>query len=125
MSERLAQTPRLRDSTPADLEAIERLYAHHVRHGTGSFELEPPTLAEVTRRRDDVLANGFAHRVAEAGGEVAGISGTVVMGPYWMISRTVRMSIAKTSSPSAKVRYCAAASSLALGFVVMAGILLQ
>jgi len=74
MSERLAQTPRLRDSTPADLEAIERLYAHHVRHGTGSFELEPPTLAEVTRRRDDVLANGFAHRVAEAGGEVVGFA---------------------------------------------------
>lgn len=74
MSERFAQAPRLRDSTPADLEAIERLYAHHVRHGTGSFELEPPTLAEITRRRDDVLANGFAHRVAEAGGEVVGFA---------------------------------------------------
>ena len=55
----------LRDSTPADLEAIEHIYAHHVRHGTGSFELDPPTLAEITRRRADVLANGFAHRVAQ------------------------------------------------------------
>ena len=40
-----------------------------------------------------------------------GISGTVVSVPYWMISRTVRMSIANTSSPSVKVRYWAGVSS--------------
>lgn len=64
----------VRDSTPADLEAIERIYAHHVRHGTGSFELDPPALGEITRRRDDVLANGFAHRVAQLQGEVVGFA---------------------------------------------------
>lgn len=74
MSEQRVQGLLLRDSTPADLEAIEHIYAHHVRHGTGSFELDPPTLAEITRRRDDVLAHGFAHRVAQLEGEVVGFA---------------------------------------------------
>jgi phosphinothricin acetyltransferase len=64
----------VRDSREADLEAIRAIYAHHVRHGTGSFELEPPPLEEIARRRSDVLANGFAHRVAEVEGEVVGFA---------------------------------------------------
>ena len=34
--------PRLRDSRPADFEAIHAIYAHHVSHGLSSFELEAP-----------------------------------------------------------------------------------
>jgi L-amino acid N-acyltransferase YncA len=62
----------LRDSTEADLPALEAIYAHHVLHGTGSFELEPPSLEEMTRRREDVLRNGFAYLVAEHEGEPVG-----------------------------------------------------
>ena len=62
----------LRDSTEADLPAITAIYAHHVQHGTGSFELEPPTLDEMTTRRADVLRNGFAYLVAQDQGEVVG-----------------------------------------------------
>ncbi|MFN5881731.1 MAG: GNAT family N-acetyltransferase, partial [Burkholderiales bacterium] len=62
----------LRDSTEADLPAITAIYAHHVQHGTGSFELEPPSLAEMTHRRADVLRNGFAYLVAEDQGAVVG-----------------------------------------------------
>ncbi len=69
----LAQ-PLLRDSREADLEAICAIYAHHVRQGTGSFELDPPSLEEIARRRADVLGNGFAHRVAEVDGEVTGFA---------------------------------------------------
>lgn len=65
-----SQPLHIRDSVEADLPAIEAIYAHHVRHGRGSFELEPPTHAEIARRRSDVLANGFVHLVAERGGEV-------------------------------------------------------
>lgn len=64
----------VRDSREADLEAIRAIYAHHVAHGTGSFELEPPSREEIARRRSDVLANGFAHRVAELEGEVVGFA---------------------------------------------------
>jgi len=67
-------TPLIRDSRETDLEAIRAIYAHHVGHGTGSFELEPPSREEIARRRSDVLANGFAHRVAELEGEVVGFA---------------------------------------------------
>lgn len=62
----------LRDSTDDDVPAIQAIYAHHVRHGTGSFELEPPSVDEMRARRADVLRNGFPHLVAEADGRVLG-----------------------------------------------------
>ena len=64
--------PTLRDSRDDDLVAIQAIYAHHVRHGTGSFELEPPTVDEMRGRRADVLKNGFPWLVAEAEGRVLG-----------------------------------------------------
>ncbi|MFZ9405939.1 MAG: GNAT family N-acetyltransferase [Burkholderiaceae bacterium] len=67
-----AQEPILRDSTDADLPAIQAIYAHHVRTGTGSFELDPPSLEEMTARRQDVLRNGFAYLVAQIDDEVVG-----------------------------------------------------
>lgn len=62
----------IRASTDADLPAIQTIYAHHVLHGTGSFELEPPDLAEMTRRRTDVLRNGLPWLVAHRGERVLG-----------------------------------------------------
>jgi phosphinothricin acetyltransferase len=66
--------PLVRDSLPSDLPAIASIYAHHVRHGSGSFEIDPPDLAEMSRRRDDVLTNGFCYLVAEERGEVLGFA---------------------------------------------------
>ena len=65
-------SPTLRDSTDDDVPAIQAIYAHHVRHGTGSFELEPPAVDEMRARRADVLGNGFPFLVAEADGRVLG-----------------------------------------------------
>jgi L-amino acid N-acyltransferase YncA len=63
----------LRDSTPADLPAITRIYGHWVLHGLASFELEPPDQAEMAQRRNAVLAGGYPHIVAtDAAGEVLG-----------------------------------------------------
>ena len=62
----------VRDSVDADVGAIHAIYAHHVLHGTASFELDPPDAVEIARRRADVLANGFPYLVAEAGGRVLG-----------------------------------------------------
>jgi L-amino acid N-acyltransferase YncA len=70
-----ARTPddlRIRDSSDDDLPAIHAIYAHHVLHGTGSFELEPPSIEEMRTRRADVLKHGFPYLVAEAGGTVLG-----------------------------------------------------
>ncbi|MCO5119286.1 MAG: N-acetyltransferase family protein [Burkholderiaceae bacterium] len=64
----------IRDATDADLEAITAIYAHHVRHGTGSFELEPPTEAQMRERRDAVSTAGWPWLVAEHAGRIAGFA---------------------------------------------------
>ena len=66
-------TPLLiRPSMAADLPAIAAIYAWNVMNGTGTFELEPPDLAEMTRRREDVLSKGLPWLVAEQQGQVCG-----------------------------------------------------
>ena len=64
----------LRDAHDDDMDAIQAIYTHHVLHGTASFEEEPPPLAEMQRRRADVLARGLPYLVAEIDGRVAGYS---------------------------------------------------
>ena len=64
----------VRDSRDDDVAAIQAIYAHHVLHGTASFEEEPPPPAEMARRRADVLARGLPYLVAEIEGTVAGYS---------------------------------------------------
>lgn len=56
----------IRASSAADTPAITAIYAHWVTHGLASFEVEPPDLTEMARRRDAVLAAGFPYLVAEA-----------------------------------------------------------
>lgn len=62
----------IRPSTPADLPAITAIYAHAVLHGTGTFELEAPDEAEMSKRREAVLGNGLPWLVAEREGQVLG-----------------------------------------------------
>jgi L-amino acid N-acyltransferase YncA len=62
----------IRDSVQTDIPAIQSIYAHHVRFGSASFELEPPDADEIARRRADVLTNGFPYLVAEYAGQVSG-----------------------------------------------------
>ena len=69
----------VRASTPADLAAAQAIYAHHVRTGTASFELEPPDLAEMARRRAALVDKGLPWLVAESDGRVVGYA---YAGPY-------------------------------------------
>ncbi len=62
----------IRPSTPADLPAITAIYGWNVLNGTGTFELEVPDEADMSHRRDDVLAKGLPWLVAERGGAVQG-----------------------------------------------------
>ncbi|WP_111431226.1 GNAT family N-acetyltransferase [Rhodobacteraceae bacterium DSL-40] len=62
----------VRPCRAADLEAVQAIYAHHVRHGTGSFEETPPDLAEMTRRWERIAGAGLPWLVAELGDRVAG-----------------------------------------------------
>jgi L-amino acid N-acyltransferase YncA len=58
-------TLRVRPSTEDDVDAIAAIFGHHVLHGTGSFETEPPGKDEMRRRRADILARGLPYLVAE------------------------------------------------------------
>ncbi|MFN7132121.1 MAG: GNAT family N-acetyltransferase [Myxococcales bacterium] len=69
-----ATPPTLRDSRAEDLARITSIYAHHVLHGTGTFELEPPDEAELARRRDEVLGRGLPWLVAERDGKLLGFA---------------------------------------------------
>ena len=69
----------IRDSAASDLPAIQAIYAHHVLHGSASFELEPPDLAEMTARRAGLVERGLPYLVAERDGAVAGYC---YAGPY-------------------------------------------
>lgn len=62
--------PVVRDAAPGDLQAICSIYAEDVLGGTGTFELVPPDLAEMTRRHASVAALGLPWLVAEVDGVI-------------------------------------------------------
>ena len=66
--------PLIRPSRDEDLDAIARIYGHHVQHGTGTFETTPPIPAEMATRRADVLGKGLPWLVAEEAGQVIGFA---------------------------------------------------
>jgi L-amino acid N-acyltransferase YncA len=69
----------VRPAAPRDIAAIARIYDHAVRHGTASFEIEPPDQAEMTRRQQQLLAGGFPYLVATLEETVVGYA---YAGPY-------------------------------------------
>jgi len=62
----------IRPATEADLPSITDIYGHAVRHGTATFELIPPDLAEMTRRFRVLMEGGFPYLVAALDGTVVG-----------------------------------------------------
>ena len=66
--------PIIRPSQAADIQAITAIYTHHVLHGTGTFEIDPPSQSDMTSRRADVLAKGLPYLVAVDGDKVLGFA---------------------------------------------------
>ena len=64
----------IRPSSDQDIPAIAAIYAHHVLHGTGTFETEPPSGAAIASRRADVLSRGLPYLVAVLDGKIAGFA---------------------------------------------------
>src|SRR5262245_3190234 len=69
----------IRPAEARDLAAVTRIYAHAVRHGTASLELEPPDEAEMGRRQQALIAGGYPYAVAQEQGEILGYA---YAGPY-------------------------------------------
>jgi len=62
----------IRDIEDADMTAIQEIYAHHVLKGLASWEEMPPDVAEMMRRRDDILSHDYPYRVAVVENTVKG-----------------------------------------------------
>ena len=66
--------PTIRPSRDDDVEAIAAIYRHHVLHGTGTFEIDPPSAQNMRGRRTEVLTRGLPWLVADDAGEIAGFA---------------------------------------------------
>lgn len=87
-------TLTVRDSIEDDVPAIQAIYAHHVQHGTGSFELTAPDVAAMAERRAALLAQGYPYLVAvDAAGAVAGYAYAGPFRPRIAYRHTVENSI--------------------------------
>jgi len=64
--------PTIRPATPADLDAITEIYADAVTNGTASYELQPPTRAEMAARFEALAAGGFPYLAADSEGSLLG-----------------------------------------------------
>ena len=65
---------KIRPSTDADIPTITAIYTHHVLHGTGTFETDPPSEQDMAQRRADVLSKGLPYLVVEYAGNVVGFA---------------------------------------------------
>ncbi len=64
----------IRNSMPDDIAAITAIYTHHVLHGTGTFEVDPPTCDDMASRRADVLSKGLPYLVVAEDNQLLGFA---------------------------------------------------
>ena len=65
---------KIRPSHDSDITEITAIYAHHVLHGTGTFETTPPSEQDMASRRADVLSKGLPYLVIETADGVLGFA---------------------------------------------------
>lgn len=64
MSANTAPQLIIRPCFQQDMETVQLIYATHVQTGTGSFEIDPPSLAEMTARWSKIVSNNWPYLVA-------------------------------------------------------------
>jgi len=69
----------IRDATDADIPDIQSIYAHHVLHGTGTFEEEPPSVEDMHARFHKVVDRGCVWLVAT---DATGVLGFAYYAPF-------------------------------------------
>jgi phosphinothricin acetyltransferase len=65
-----------------DLELVQLIYAHHVMTGTGSFELEPPSLEEMTSRWSRIVTNNWPFLVCAPTADLSRVLGFAYAAPF-------------------------------------------
>ena len=69
----------IRDAREADVPDMQAIYAHHVLHGTGTFEEEPPPVEEMAARFHKVVDRGYVWLVAA---DATGVLGFGYYAPF-------------------------------------------
>jgi L-amino acid N-acyltransferase YncA len=64
----------IRDCLIEDLPQVTAIYAHAVTHFSATYELDVPSLDEMTRRHATILRRGFPYLVAEQAGVILGFA---------------------------------------------------
>jgi L-amino acid N-acyltransferase YncA len=101
----------VRTSRPEDVPAITAIYAHAVRHGRATFELEPPDEIEMATRRAALLAARFPYVVAEGCGLVAGYAYASAYRPRPAYACTVEGSVWASAWPGRCGRWAGSTSA--------------
>lgn len=76
----MPQSYRITSYTPAHLSAVTAIYAHHVHHGTASFEEVGPSVAELAQRFARLGDDGYPILVALADDD--SVLGYAYAGPH-------------------------------------------
>ena len=69
---RLTDRLIVRAAQPGDAAAAAAIYAHHVAHGTASFDIEPRSEADMAARISDCAHRGWPYLAAELDGKLIG-----------------------------------------------------
>jgi L-amino acid N-acyltransferase YncA len=85
--------PIIRLATTDDTAQIAAIYAHHVLHGTGTFEIEPPDVDEINRRRSEIVQHGLPYLVAVRDERVVGYAYAGLYRPRPAYRHTVEDSV--------------------------------
>jgi len=65
---------QIRPAALDDLAAVQAIYSHHVMHGLGTFETDPPSLEEIERRYLQITGDGFPYLVVTEAERVLGFA---------------------------------------------------
>ena len=79
LAETFAPNFAVEDARDSDMAEIAAIYAHHVLHGTGTFEEIPPSIEDMTARRAAGLAGGYVWLVAR---DATGVLGFAYYGAF-------------------------------------------
>jgi L-amino acid N-acyltransferase YncA len=70
----MSDTIFIRQAVRGDIDRITDIYAHAVRHGTATYELDPPSRVDMAVRYAALNEGGYPYIVAEEGGTITGFA---------------------------------------------------
>ncbi len=83
----------VRDGTVSDVAEVLAIYTPYVLHGLATFEVEPPAIAEMVRRREAIVAAGLPYLVASLREQVVGYAYATGYRPRPAYRHTVENSV--------------------------------